>query len=60
MLSSKNTDDIILIEYYIITDIIDWIVQNLKLKLIINESILNLFQFLVNPINNISDDIIFN
>ena len=30
MLSSKNTDDIRLIEYYIITDIIDWIDQKLE------------------------------
>ena len=30
MLSSKNNDDIRLIEYYIITDIIDWIDQKLQ------------------------------
>ena len=29
-LSSKNTDDIRLVEYYIITDIIDWIDQKLE------------------------------
>ena len=30
LLSSKNNDDIRLIEYYIITDIIDWIDQKLQ------------------------------